>query len=180
MRHMVMVICFALVIGVGTAAASAGKSGPTAWTESKAERLVLGRATVRLAGEDRAALVEELREAVGLYWMLALEATVANEGHDVASVYVQLAYRYGRALVRVRDGLGIEAANCSGAGVAANGRRFTSFRCSVTSESVEIPSVELDGNGDTPVEGEPRSVGPIDAQLEVRVTGTSTFAYRKV
>ena len=112
-----------------------------------------------------------------LYWLLALDATVANEGHDEISVYVELAQRYGRAMVKVRDGLTIEAAECTGSGVATGGR-FRSLRCKVVSESVEIPSAELAGDGETPVEGEPRSVGPIEAVLDVRVTGTSSFSYK--
>ena len=71
-----------------------------------------------------------------------------------AYIYVALRTVYGRALVRVRGGLWIDAADCSGSGPAAAGSRFTSFRCSVTSESLEIPSAQLTDDGKTPVEGE--------------------------
>ena len=178
MKRAIVIICLVLVACVGTAAASTGVAGKkAAWTESKAERYVLSRATVRLAGEDRAALEEELNQAVELYWTLALDATLAND-NDAANIYVDLAHRYGRALVRVRGGLWIDAADCSGRGPAATGSRFTSFHCRVTSESLEIPSAQLTDDGKTPVEGKPRSLGPIEAVLNVRVTGTSSFSYK--
>ncbi len=110
-----------------------------------------------------------------------MEASLGDGGAlNEASVYYELAYRYARALRKVRGGLEIDAADCSGSGRAATGRRFTGFRCSVTSESLEIPSAELAEDGRISLEGEPRNVGPIDAQLDVRVTGTSSFAFRKV
>ena len=128
---------------------------------------MLSRATVRLAAEDRAALEEELGQAVELYWMLALDATLAGDGQG-AKIYVDLAHRYGRALARVRGGLGLMEASAE-----------TRPR-NVISESLDIPSAEFADDGKTPVEGEPRRLGPVDAVLDVRVTGTSSFAYRKV
>ena len=90
MKQAIVIICLVLVACVGTAAASTGVAGKkAAWTESKAERYVLSRATVRLAGEDRAALEEELNQAVELYWTLALDATLAND-NDAANIYVDL------------------------------------------------------------------------------------------
>ena len=178
MKQVVVIICCALVSVAAVGSTNAAGKKP-AWTESKAERFVLNRATVRLAAEDRAALEGELGQAVELYWMLALDATLAGDGHG-ANVYVDPAHRYGRALARVRGGLGIDAADCSGSGSAAPGTRFASFRCNVISESLDIPSAEFADDGKTPVEGEPRRLGPVDAVLDVRVTGTSSFAYRKV
>ncbi len=179
MKQAIVIMCVALVsVGGAVASTSAdGKEGKKpAWTESKAERFVLKKATVP-AGEGRVALAEELRQAVELYWQLALDATVANQDQDKVSVYVELAQRYGRAMVKVRDGLSIEVAECTGSGVVT-AARFRSLRCKVVSESVEIPSAVLAGDGETPVEGEPRSIGPIDAVLDVRVTGSSSFSYK--
>ncbi len=50
------------------------------------------------------------------------------------------------------------------------------------SESVEIPSPEPEPNtsqtGLILVEEVPRSIGPIEAVLDVRVTGSSSFSYK--
>ncbi len=166
MKQLVAVICIALV-SVGAAVASTDKAGKkAAWTESKAERLVLNDATVRLPAADRAALEAELRPAVVLYKSLALEATLVGANED-ATAYYEIAYRYSRALADVRRGLDVKAADCMGSGTAAAGNRFRNFACKVTSESLEIPAA-----------AEPRSIGPIDAVLNVRVTGTSSFSYK--
>ena len=86
-----------------------------------------------------------------------------------------------RALGKVRRGLEIEAADCTGSGGSVTPGRFSGFQCRVTSESLEIPPAPVvTEEGRILVEGQPRNVGPIDAQLDVRVTGTSSFAFRKV
>lgn len=187
MRRVVVVICAMLAAAVG-AAASPGEAGrKSAWTETKAERLVQRDATVALAADDREALEEELRRAVALYLALGAEAWVSGDegaGDEGAlngsGVYYELAFRYAHALRKVRAGLAVDAIDCRGSGRGVAGRRFSGFRCSVSSEPLEIPSVELAEDGRVAVEGLPRSVGSIKAELEVRVTGTSSFAYRKL
>ena len=187
MRQVVVVICTMLAAAVGAAASPASEAGrKSAWTESKAERLVQRGATVALPADDRAALEEELRRAVALYLALGAEAWVSGDagaGDEGAlngsSLYYELAYRYAQALKKVRAGLAVDAIDCRGSGQGVAGR-FSGFRCSVSSAPLEIPSVELAEDGRVPVEGSPRSVGPIEAELDVRVTGPSSFAYRKL
>ena len=182
MKQALLIICCMLAVGGGTAAASvesSSKKPKPAWTEAKAERSVLQGATVRLAAEDRAALEAEFRPLAALYQLLVMDTPLGVENQDVA-VYSHLAYTYSRLLDKVQRGLAIEAVDCSGSGVAATGRRFGTFRCSVTSESLELPPAQLAEDGEPPVDAQPRNVGPIEAELDIRVTGTSTFAYRKV
>ena len=141
MKQVLAVICIALV-SVGAAVASTGKAGKkVVWTESKAERSVLDGATVRLATEDRVALEAELRPAIALYKALALESTLTGHVQD-ADAYYQEAYRYSRALADVQRGLPIDSVDCMGSGVAAGLTRFGTFRCNVTSGSLEIPAFE--------------------------------------
>ncbi len=182
MKTIVLIICVALV-SVGASAASTGKAGKkAAWTESKAEKLVLNGATVRLATEDRVALEEELVRGAALNQALALETSLTGygAGEVAASTYLELAYEYSRALSKVRRGLAIEVADCTGWGRAVADGRFTGFRCRVVSESFELPSPETA----TPESGliqageEPRSIGPIEAVLDVRVSGSSSFSYK--
>ena len=95
----------------------------------------------------------------------------------------QLLERYVRARNQVRDGLGIDAAACSGSGKAVQGNRYRHFRCSVTSVALEIPQTELDfGDQELPrvIERPPRLIGPLEAQLDVHVTGKTSIAYRQV
>ncbi|MBA2297719.1 MAG: hypothetical protein H0W14_06730, partial [Actinobacteria bacterium] len=84
------------------------------------EGLAVGEsgARVRLAAEDRAALENELRRAVALYRALGLEVSLkgSEDASNAASVNQGLAYRYMRALGKVRRGLEIEAADCTGSG----------------------------------------------------------------
>ncbi len=183
MKHAMVIICFALAVGVGTAAASTGEaSKKAAWTESKAERQVLSGATVRLATEDRAALEEELRRGLVLNEALAAEAAVTGYGLGElgGSVYLDRAYAYSRALAKVRRGLAIDVADCTGWGRAVADGRFTGFRCRVVSESFELPSPETATaeSGLILAGEEPRSIGPIEAILDVRVKGTSSFSYK--
>ncbi len=74
---------------------------------------------------------------------LAAEAAVTGYGpaNWAASVYLDRAYAYSLALSKVRRGLAIDVADCTGSGRAVAGR-FNGFRCRVISESVEIPSPE--------------------------------------
>jgi hypothetical protein len=168
MKQVVAVICVALV-SVGAAVASTGEAAKkAAWTESKAERYVLNGPRVTLAAEDRAALEAELRPAAALYKALALESTLTGD-IDNANVYYEVAYTYSRALSDIRRGLAIDSVDCMGSGVAT-GQRFSTFRCNVESESLQIPADE----------GQWRSVGPIDAEFDVRVMGSSSIAWRKL
>ena len=183
MRNAVVIICLALV-SAGAAVASPGEATKkAAWTVSKAERQVLSGATVRLVTEDRAALEEELRRGMVLNQALAAEAAVTGYGLGElgGSVYLDRAYAYSLALSKVRRGLAVDVADCTGWGRAVAGR-FNGFRCRVISESVEIPSPEPEPNtsqtGLILVEEVPRSIGPIEAVLDVRVTGSSSFSYK--
>lgn len=179
MKQVLAVICIALV-SVGAAVASTGKAGKrVVWTESKAERSVLDGATVRLATEDRVTLEAELRPAIALYKALALESTLTGHVQD-ADAYYQEAYRYSRALADVQRGLPIGSVDCMGSGVAAGLTRFGTFRCNVTSGSLEIPAFEPSDDGEPSDDAQSRTIGPIEAELDVRVTGKTTFAYRAV
>lgn len=179
MRQVLLVICVALVVGAGTAAASSDVAKEkAAWTESKAERFVRSDATVRLPAADRAALEAEFRPLVVLYRLLAVESQLTGQIAD-SDTYYELAQMYSRALADVRRGLAIGTADCSGSGVAAPGGRFSAFRCSVTSRSLGLPPAQLAEDGEPPVDA-PRNVGPIEAELDVRVTGKTSFTYRKI
>jgi hypothetical protein len=179
MKPALLVICVALVVGAGTATPSVVGKETAAWTESKAERFVRSDATVRLAPEVRAALEAELRPAVTLYRLLAIEASLSGDV-EASDAYYELWEMYSRALSKVRRGLTIDTADCTGSGAAAPGRRFSTFRCDVTSESLELPPAQLAENREPTVGAQLRNVGPIEAELEVRVTGKTSFAYRKV
>ncbi len=174
MKLIVVVVCLALA-SVGTAVASTG-ADKKAWTESKAERLVLSGATVRLSAEDRQALEAELRSGAAIYRALALEAQLTGYIQD-SNGYYQEAYAYSRALAKVQRGLAIDTADCMGSGTAADGRRFSTFQCNVVSETLEIPSGSVAGDGEPPV-ADPRNLGPIEVVLDVRVKGTSSFSYK--
>jgi hypothetical protein len=153
-----------------------------AWTESKAEQIVLREATVRLPRLERASLEGELRTRTAYY--RALEAAAAGEESVYAVTYHDLAHRYRRALGKVQSGLEVDGAECRGSGQAARRNRFKHFRCAVTSETLEIPSAAIvaSENGELPavVEGESRKLGPFQAQLHVRPTGKSRIAYRQI
>ena len=178
MRRILVICSIAVSAGVVvTAPAAAG------WTltESKAERILIRDATVRLAPADRASLESELRREVSRFRGLEL---AAKETGDTEAwwTYNAVASRYFLALQSVRRGLGIEDAACTGAGKAIGGNRFQRFDCIATSEVLSIPSLELDTSVvdglPAVLEGEPRDVGPLITQLRVRVTGKSAIQYR--
>ena len=179
MKQVVAVICIALV-SVGAAVASTGKAGKKAvWTESKAERFVLDGATVRLATEDRVALEAELRPAAALYKALALESTLTGYIHGRERVL-----RGGvRILARPVPMCAWPADRQRGLhGIGRRGQaglRFSTFRCNVVSESLEIPAFGTE-IGEPADDEQSRTIGPIEAELDVRVTGTSSFAWRKL
>jgi hypothetical protein len=160
-----------------------------AWTERKAEQIVTKNAAIRLASPKRAALETELRTSARYY--SALYQGLREEPHqspaaDPANEYIlyQLGRRFQAALKKVRSGLEIEAADCTGRGASVRAARFERFRCLTTSEQLLIPSAEVafseDGKIQAVVEGQPRTVGPYQARLEVRVSGKSTIAYRRL
>lgn len=183
MRNVLAICLAAIVAGVGVSFASAAQIGPgSAWTESKAEQIVTRDATVRLSSAERTSLEDELRRAVALF--RGLELGALDEGDEGArSTYQSFGNRYQQALQSVRSGLRIDDADCTGSGRAI-ANRFRQFSCRVTSEVLRIPSAELDtsDSGGLPavVEGQPREMGPVFAQLRVQVTGKSTIAYRSL
>jgi hypothetical protein len=154
------------------------------WTESKAEKIVTRDATVRLPAQERASLESELRAAVVQYRLLE-ETAAEQEGSygQQASRIHNLRYRFSTALKQVQRGVTIEGAACDGTGAASGGKRFTHFRCAVTSEELEIPSAEVVWENDritAVIESEPRIEGPFEARLDVRITGKSTISHRQI
>lgn len=174
-----------LVGGVSVTGATAGTGAKTvAWTESKAELVVARDATVRFPALEKASLESELRAAAARYWILEQYALTEAFDGSAASRFHNLAYRFRRALSQVRSGLAIAEAECSGSVAAAQSGRFTSFRCLVTSEELEIPSVKVvfseDGKIHEILEGEPRHLDAVQARLDVRVMARSTISYRQL
>jgi hypothetical protein len=154
------------------------------WTESKAEKIVTRDATVRLPAQERASLESELRAAVVRYRLLE-ETAAEQEGSygQRASRIHNLRYRFSTALKQVQRGVAIKEAACDGTGAASGGKRFTHFRCAVTSEELEIPSAEVVWENDritAVIESEPRIEGPFEARLDVRITGKSTISHRQI
>jgi hypothetical protein len=180
MRQLYIIVCVATAMSVCVATASAESSAKPTWTESKAERLVLSGATVPLPVKDRVALEEELARAAALYQGFALDTSLNGDAAGAFTVnpYYELWSTYVRALNKVQRGLAIDVVDCRGSGAVGAGRRFGTFRCSVISESLQIPWPTLADDGTIAAEGQPRTIGPTVAELEVRVTGTSRFAYR--
>ena len=164
-------------VSVGTAATEA-KS--IAWTESKAERVVVRDVRLQLDRATRVSIEEEVQQEVARFiglQALALEA----EDDNAWWRYFDWKSRYQDALRAVRSGLRIDGANCIGGG-RVQGARFRQFDCLVTSKALRIPSTELqivDGEVlPAVVEGQWRQLRPFISQLRVRVTGNSTFEYR--
>jgi hypothetical protein len=111
-----------------------------------------------------------------------LAEMIATEEGDwfAAGMYSNLVYRLTNALDKVQNGLGVDRARCAGVGRATKGR-FKHFRCSATSQVVEIPvvaSIEENDDKQIVVEGPPRLVGPLQVQLDVHVTGKSAISFR--
>src|SRR5262249_49778670 len=94
-----------------------------------------------------------------------------------------LASRYSTLLRKVREGLDLEQAACSGFGPAIGGARFTRFRCHVISEELEIlwakPVMSADGRSMDVAYGTPEQVDPVVAWLMVRTTGSASIRYRQ-
>lgn len=176
---------FAIVCLAATAAASA-YGAEWAWTTSKAESVVRNNVMLRLPERKRASLAAELRAQIVLY--RTLENTVAVQegkpGHErLASLLHNARYRFSTALKRVQRGLEVDTAACTGIGAATRRKRFGRFRCVATSVSLHIPSpivIWEDDRITDVVEQAPRKLGPIQARLDVVVTGKSTIAYRQI
>jgi hypothetical protein len=171
-----------LTAGLGvTVATAATVANSAAWTESKAEKVVLRDARVQVEPVARATIEDELRREVARFRGLELLA-LEEADQSVWWTYHNWGNRYQDLLQAVRSGLRIDLAACAGAGRSVGGTRFRQFDCHVTSEVRRIPSTELEAvdGGVLPavVEGESRDLGPLFSQLRVTVTGKSTFQYR--
>jgi hypothetical protein len=190
----IAIICVLLsVLGAALAATAVAQSGAI-WTTQKAEKVVVQSTLVQLPASQRAALEQELLSRARLFWALWLGAMDMGDPHAgvyydpaarlQAGVYYNLASRFSSALRSVRDGLTTEQARCAGAGRASSEGRFARFRCSVTSESLDIPSVTLlpaaDDELPAVVQDGSRIVGPMHARLSVHVSGQSTIGYRQM
>ena len=152
---------------------------PWTWKPSRATQMVVSDVTLQLPAAERAALLAEIREARSRY---LLQEMIASEEGDwlAAGMYHNLVFRLTKARDTVQNGFSLDRARCSGLGSAANGR-FKHFRCSVSSRVVEIPVVERidrEGNRQHVVEGQARLVGPLQAMLDVHVTGKASISYR--
>jgi hypothetical protein len=173
-----------LIIGlIGTLFASTSialaHNTPWAWTQPKAAKMVRSDATVQLPPAEKAFLESELKQAVRLYCLLAI---AAGEAGDSDTVFGELCRQNYHAIQKVRNGLGIVTAACKGSGKATQANRFKHFRCSATSEKIDIPMVvlrplEAGSQLPTAIEGPPRIIGPLEAQLDVHVTGRSSMRY---
>ena len=153
-----------------------------AWTEAKAAKMVTRDGNVRLPAAERASLNAELNDAVRLYKALVFAAEQVGDGSAMATFQGVLA-RYVRAREQVRSGLDIDAAACKGSGAALQSKRFKHFRCSATSVVLEIPQTQVDyGDQELPmvIEGSPRVVGPLGANLDVHIAGKASIAYRQL
>ena len=171
------------LVGALLATTSIAMAGSTrwAWTEAKARQTVVRQATVKLQAPLKSSLAAELNEAVRLYGALAFGAQQA--GDSQVAIYQSLLERYRSARTKVQNGVPIATAACKGSGVATPGKRFTRFRCGVTSELLAIPSAELEyGDTEFPtvVEGPSRTEGPFKAQLSMNVTGRSAISYKQL
>jgi hypothetical protein len=171
------------MIGIVLASASTvlAHNTPWAWKPSRAAQMVVAEVTLQLPPSERASLVAEIREARSTY--LLAEMVASEEGDWLAAaMYHNLVYRLTNALDKITKGLGVDTARCAGVGRAAKGR-FKHFRCSASSLTVEIPtvaSIERDGDKQIVVEGPPRLVGPLVAQLDVHVRGKTAISYRRL
>lgn len=180
MKKAVAIAMVVAVAGIGVSVATSAVSPVPAWTTSKAERMLERDGAVQLAGRERAALEDELRQGVMLYSALSLAA--AEMGDSPASLaYEGIADQYRRARLSVTGGIEIAGAGCTGSGRKYVGPRFRSFNCLITSEVLRVPTTELESAADgalpAVVQREPRLVGPVVTQLHIRVTGKSSFKY---
>ena len=173
---------FLSLIGIVLASASTAvaHNGAWAWSTSRAAQMVIADGIVQLPPAERASLAAEIRSARSEYLLAEM---IASEEGDwfAAGMYHNLVYRLTKARDKILSGLGVDKARCTGVGRASKGR-FKHFRCSVSSQFVEIPtvaSIEREGDRQIVVEGPPRVVA-LDAQFDVHVTGKASIVYRQV
>ena len=171
------------LVGLALASASVAlaHNTPWSWSPSRAAQMVTADVTLQLPPTERATLEAEIRNMRSQYLLAEM---IAHDAGDwlAEGMYHNLVTRLTKALDKVQRGFGIDTARCKGIGRPVKGR-FKHFRCSITSQSAEIPtvaSIERDGDKQIVVEGPPRLVGPLEAQLDVHVTRKSGGAYRQV
>ena len=189
MKHAKTLVWLAVMLAsVSAASVASAQTRIAAWSEAKAEKVVISDAVVHFAPNARASLDAELLAASRQFNALILAANdpfwslgVEAPNIEARATFQRLAERYRVALNKVRYGLDIETADCKGSGPARGGR-YLGFLCQVTSESLELPSVELvwpeDGGLPSAIEHEPRHLEKIQARLSLNVTGSSTVSYR--
>ena len=174
-------LCVILVSLVVVAAASAHGT-EWAWTESKTERIVQRDAAIRLPQLSRESLAKELAASVALFRNLENLAWEARDDQAAARFH-NLRYRFSTALGKVQGGLRVDTVECTGSSAALPNGRFKHLRCPSSSEALKIPSVEVTweerANLPTVVEGPARTIGPVQARLDVHVTGRSAIAWRQ-
>jgi hypothetical protein len=180
MKRIVGVFCAVLAASVAVSVAAGANIAPSlAWPEPKAERMLEKDGRIGLQSSEKVSLEEQLHRGAAVF--RGLQMWALDEGDEAAWwTYHHYASRYESALRTVQRGLSIEAAQCDGSGRAIQGGRYRQFHCLATSEALSIPTAQPASEGTalpTVVEGEARSVGPFLVQIEVRVTGKSTFAY---
>ena len=157
-------------------------STPWSWTEPKAAKMVKRDARVMVPTAERTLLERELRDSIRTFVVGQLIGRDGDAQLPDPEHYAPANYR--RAREKLRDGLAIESAICRGSGPARAGR-FKHFRCSVTSEVLEVPKRAIappteEGGPPTVILGPSRFVGPLRAQLDVHVTGRAAIKYRQV
>ncbi len=175
-------VSWVVVVSLVAVTAASAHGTEWAWTEPKAERVVLRDATIRLPQQSRESLEKELSTSIALFRNLENLAWEARDDQAAARFH-NLRYRLSTALEKVQGGFRVAAAECTGSSAALPNGRFKHFRCPSSSESLEIPSVEVaweDGATlPTVVEGQPRTIGSVRARLDVHVTGKSAIAWRQ-
>jgi hypothetical protein len=175
-------VLFSLVgIVLASTSTAVAHNTPWAWSPPRAAQMVIADAILQLPSAERTSLEAEIRSARSTY---GLAEMIAFEEGDwfAAGMYHNLVYRLTKALDRVQKGLGVDKARCTGIGRASKGR-FKHFRCAVSSQFVEIPTVaRIDREADRQivVEGPSRIIGPLAASLDVHVAGKASIAYRQV
>jgi hypothetical protein len=181
MKRIVGVFCAVLAASVAVSVAAGANIAPSlAWPEPKAERMLEKDGRIGLQSSEKVSLEEQLHRGAAVF--RGLQMWALDEGDEAAWwTYHHYANRYESALRAVQRGLSIEAAQCDGSGRAVQGGRYRQFYCLATSVVLRIPTAQPESTEGTAlptvVEGEARSVGPFLTQIEVRVTGKSTFAY---
>ena len=188
MKRARTVVWLAVVLaGVSAASVASAQTRIAGWSESKAEKVVMRDALVYFAPSVRATLDAEILAGSRQFNALVLAANdpVWSSGGtpdiEALATFHRVAEQYRAALWKVRYGLDIDASECKGSGPARGGR-YLRFLCQVTSEAIELPSVELvwpeDGGLPSVIEHRPRRLEQIQARLAMSVTGASSVSLR--